>query len=229
MSTTAHDLECVDWTWLYCPCSHSYARTRHTRISTCSLNFTLVNKLRVRPSVRPRLHTTSEEMMFLFVSPLVAIKLSHAESQRAQRESYLFIFTPPTPSLPHFHFSPLCSPLFFSLGFELYYLHSQPPRPPPPATPSSPALLSWLRIAVAAGGIGDRRQPSDCFMIHRKRTSWRGSCWFNRVPAEGGGGLVDEVGQQVWATVSCQRVSRGCTRGPVRGAKTHSLIWSQDG
>lgn len=114
------------------------------------------------PSVRPRLHTTSEEIMFLFVSALADIKLSHGESQRAQRESFLFFLPPSTTPLSFF--SIMLS--YFSLFASSFIICTPNPLPRSP-----PALLSSLRIAVVAGGTGDCRQPSDCFMIYRKRTS----------------------------------------------------------
>lgn len=133
-------------TWRDGTRGRSYAQTHpcERASSTRSLDFTAVHKLRGRLSVRPRQHTASEEVTLLFVSPLAAIKRPHAES-------FLLFFPPLT--LPHFHFSPLCfASIFFSLGFELYYLHSHFPHPP---SCCLRALLSSSR-----GGSGDRRQPS---------------------------------------------------------------------
>lgn len=121
--------------------------------------------LSIRSFLCARLHTTSEEMVFLFVSAFVAIKLSHAGSQRVQRESYIF-FTPPSTSLLSFFSIILAS--FFPLLVSSFIICT--PIPPPLHSP--PALLSSPCIAVAAGGTGDRRQPSDCFMIYRKSPSW---------------------------------------------------------
>lgn len=91
------------------------------------------------PSVRPRLHTTSEEMMFLFVSPLVDIKLSHGESQRAQRESFPFFFLPPS-TIPLSFFSIMLS--YFSLFASSFIICT--PNPPVLLLPCYHRCASWL-------------------------------------------------------------------------------------
>lgn len=106
------DLKCLDLTRQYCTCGHKYAQTRKARISAGSLELATVNKLRVCPSVGPR-----RESIILFVSRAVAINLSHAESQRAQKGIFPFFFLIP---LPHFHFSPLSQPSNFSLDFNVW-------------------------------------------------------------------------------------------------------------
>lgn len=137
------DLKCADWTWHYCTCGHSYAQTRHSQISPCSLKFTLVNKLRVPPSVRPSLvthHLGGNDVSLCFTFSSYQ-PLPRWLSAGAKRIFPLFFLTP-LPLL-HFHFYPLCSPLFFSLLALSFIICT-------PNPPCSPVII------VAHRGCGGR-------------------------------------------------------------------------